>query len=73
MRPFSSFSCAIPLLMGSFEVLNNILLCHHQAKVGDVIQILFFLSVYHMKESGWEHIDWADVLDLHYQYKNQKK
>ena len=33
----------------------------------------FCFSVYHMKESGWEHIAWTDVLDLHYQYKNQKK
>uniref|UniRef100_F6RC25 Proteasome subunit beta n=2 Tax=Ciona intestinalis TaxID=7719 RepID=F6RC25_CIOIN len=32
-----------------------------------------FVNLYHMKESGWEHISWTDVKDLHYAYKNEKK
>ncbi|XP_076809317.1 proteasome subunit beta type-5-like [Clavelina lepadiformis] len=31
------------------------------------------VNLYHMKETGWEHIGWTDVLKLHYQYKNEKK
>lgn len=31
------------------------------------------VNLYHMKETGWEHIAWTDVFDLHYEYKNQKK
>jgi len=30
------------------------------------------VNLYHMKETGWEHISWSDVGDLHYQYKAQK-
>ena len=31
------------------------------------------VNLYHMKESGWEHIAWKDVAELHYEYLNEKK
>jgi len=30
------------------------------------------VNLYHMKETGWEHISWTDVGDLYYHYKNVK-
>ena len=36
-------------------------------------ELLFFvLSVYHMKETGWEHICFSDVRDLHWKYEAAK-
>lgn len=32
-----------------------------------------YVNLYHMKETGWEHISWTDVADLHYQYKAEKE
>jgi 20S proteasome subunit beta 5 len=32
-----------------------------------------YVYLYHMKETGWEHISWTDVKDLHYQYTEEEK
>ena len=31
------------------------------------------VAVYHMKETGWEKVSSTNVLDLHYQYAEEKK
>jgi len=31
-----------------------------------------YVNLYHMKETGWEHISWSDVGEMHYKYKAQK-
>nr|CAB3265225.1 proteasome subunit beta type-5 [Phallusia mammillata] len=31
------------------------------------------VNLYHMRETGWEHIAWKDVKELHFRYQNEKK
>lgn len=40
---------------------------HRDAYSGGIVR------VYHMKESGWVHIDNNDCMDLHYKYKAEKE
>ncbi|CAH2002072.1 unnamed protein product [Acanthoscelides obtectus] len=40
---------------------------HRDAYSGGIVR------VYHMKETGWEHIDNNDCNDLHYKYQEEKK
>ena len=34
--------------------------------------LIILSSVYHMKETGWEHICFSDVRDLHWKYEAAK-
>ena len=35
--------------------------------------LLFFITVYHMRQDGWIKVSQTDVAKLHYQYQEEKQ